>query len=873
MKTSKRAGKYHIITFGCQANIADSERVAGALEGAGMEKAAGRENADVIVFNTCSVRQKAEDRVFGLKKEIEKLKTANRKLKTVLTGCMMHYDKKELARRLPFVDIFLDIKETAKLPGLLGLKKGARRRPPADYLSLEPKYGPGISAGVPISYGCDNFCAYCIVPYSRNREYSRPVEDIVKEVRNLVQKEYKEIWLLGQNVNSYKSCFKIYRNSSPEVSAEGETSGEDNDIDSGGANEFVSAFPPQAEFFNRLSLPSLCSGARPHLRLKNSLAAEKASLKINPDREICSGCKKPCLHDSRAGCGNLNQFKNGGARSGGKVFCAAGTDSFEIKFPDLLRIINSIPGDFWIRFTSPHPKDFSDDLIKAMAECEKFAHYVNLPLQSGDNSVLRRMNRPYTAGKYKKLIAKIRKAMPDIAVSTDIIVGFPGETKKQFQNTAELAREIGFDMAYLSEYSSRPGTAAAKTMKDDVPHEEKERRKESLNKILEKGALKNNKKLVGKTLRVLNGKTAGHKSVKISGKYPKDEFISVKITGAGPWGLKGEIVPPKKMIVVLGPTASGKSGLAVELAREFNGEVISADSRQVYKGMDIGTGKISKKEMKGVPHHLIGVANPRKAFTAIDFKKRAEKTLEDIWSRGKTPIVCGGTGFYIQAITGGVAIPEVKPNPKLRAKLEKKTPEQLFKMLKKLDARRAETIDAKNPRRLIRAIEIARALGKVPKAGSQPTVAGSQTLFIGIKLPEKKLKEKVEKRMKQMLRRGLIKETEKLKNPPTGGGLSWKRIYELGFEYKYPAMFLRGETCPARRGGKPATKRERTNPAERERVNPAERGKLLERLIQSNLKYAKRQMTWFKKYAPETKWIDPSADGFREAEKLARKFL
>ncbi|NOY35657.1 MAG: tRNA (N6-isopentenyl adenosine(37)-C2)-methylthiotransferase MiaB [bacterium] len=436
-KISDGVKKYHITTFGCQANLADSERIAGALENAGLKKAANREAADVLVFNTCSVRQKAEDRIFGLKKEIEKLKTVNCKLKTVLTGCMMHYDKKELARRISFVDIFLDIKETAKLPKLLGLAARASRRETEDYLKLEPKYSSGVSAGVPISYGCDNFCTYCIVPYSRNREYSRPVKDIVEEVKNLVGKGYKEIWLLGQNVNSYKSLQEICRNSPAEASAK------------------------------------------------------------------------------------------------------AGTI---VKFPDLLRIINSIPGDFWIRFTSPHPKDFSDDLIKAMAECEKFAHYINLPLQSGDNAVLKRMNRPYTAGHYKKLVKKIRKVIPDIAISTDIIVGFPGETKKQFENTAKAMEEIGFDMAFLSEYSTRPGTAAAKTMKDNIPHKEKECRKKILNDILTKSALANNKKLIGKTVRALNGKTEGHKTVKLSGKFPKNKFVKLKITAAGPWGLKGEVV-------------------------------------------------------------------------------------------------------------------------------------------------------------------------------------------------------------------------------------------------------------------------------------------------------------------------------------------
>ncbi|HDO23680.1 MAG TPA: tRNA (adenosine(37)-N6)-dimethylallyltransferase MiaA, partial [bacterium] len=170
-----------------------------------------------------------------------------------------------------------------------------------------------------------------------------------------------------------------------------------------------------------------------------------------------------------------------------------------------------------------------------------------------------------------------------------------------------------------------------------------------------------------------------------------------------------------KVIVILGPTASGKSEMAVKLAKKFNGEIISADSRQVYRGMDIGTGKITQKEMRGIPHHLLDVASPKKVFTVIDFKKRAEKAIKDIIKRGKISIICGGTGFYIQAITGGISIPEVKPNWKLRKQLEKKNAEQLFKMLKKLDPKRSKTIDAKNPRRLIRAIELAQSLGHFPR--------------------------------------------------------------------------------------------------------------------------------------------------------------
>ena len=226
----------------------------------------------------------------------------------------------------------------------------------------------------------------------------------------------------------------------------------------------------------------------------------------------------------------VNSYKNGG-----------------VKFHDLLRLVNDIPGDFWIRFTSPHPKDFSDELIKAMAECEKFAHYINLPVQSGNNTVLKRMGRPYTVGHYKKLIKKIRQAIPDIAISTDVIVGFPGETKKQFEDTVKLFKEIKFDMAFISEYSPRPKTAAAKLFKDNISSTEKAIRKNELNEILKKTALENNQKLVGKIVKVLNGRTEGNKPIEVTNvkhsmlNKNKNKFALSKVTRANVWSLKGKI--------------------------------------------------------------------------------------------------------------------------------------------------------------------------------------------------------------------------------------------------------------------------------------------------------------------------------------------
>ena len=270
----------------------------------------------------------------------------------------------------------------------------------------------------------------------------------------------------------------------------------------------------------------------------------------------------------------------------------------------------------------------------------------------------------------------------------------------------------------------------------------------------------------------------------------------------------------KKMIVVLGPTASGKSDLAVRLAKKFDGEVISADSRQVYNGLNIGTGKITKREMRGVPHHLIDVASPTKTFTVAEYKKLADKSIGRIWSRGKLPIICGGTGFYIRAVIDNLIIPEVPPDKKLRRRLDKKTVDELFAILKSLDPRRAKEIDAKNPRRLIRAIEIATALGHVPHL--EASLPSYDVLKVGLTLPDKILKQRIHIRLFARISRGMVAETKRLHKQ----GLSWKRMDELGLEYRYLARYLNGEI----------SKKEMTIKLEKE-----------------IWQYAKRQRTWFKK--------------------------
>jgi len=437
---------YYLKTFGCQSNLADSNRIRWILESCGYQNIAKENGADLIVYNTCSVRESAENRVFGRNKILKKIKEKNPCLKTILTGCMTHYRKDILKKRLPYIDYFLPIKDIASLPEKIGspLKIIAE-----EYLSIPPKTDSSFRALIPVSYGCNNFCAYCVVPFARGREYSRPTKEILAETEKSVKNGAKEIWLLGQNVNSYGLVEK--------TAWEGKTK----------------------------------SGKKPKI-------------------------KKGC-----------------------------------VTFANLLRAVNKIPGNFWIRFTSAHPKDFSDDLIKAMAKCEKFPKYLNLPVQSGDDKVLKRMNRQYTKKHFIKLVKKIRRRIPKIAISTDTIVGFCGETKKEFSNTLKLYRELKFDMAFIAEYSPRPNTASALAFKDNITHQEKERRRKKLTEILEKTAVKNSEKLLGKTLRILVdeekngrffGKSPQNKTVEIIGfgaKVKIGDFSEVKIVEISPWILKG----------------------------------------------------------------------------------------------------------------------------------------------------------------------------------------------------------------------------------------------------------------------------------------------------------------------------------------------
>lgn len=314
-------------------NKSDSERIALVLERDGYKPATKEDGADLIVINACSVRQSATDRAYAKVNKYYKAK------KIILAGCILQADKKKLKDKV------------------------AEFWNPDKYFNCSSLFQNKSSAFLPIMTGCNNFCAYCVVPYTRGREKSKKADKIIREVKSLVKKNYKEIILLGQNVNSYK---------------------------------------------------------------------------------------------------------NGG-----------------INFPKLLKKVNGVKGDFRLSFITSHPKDMSDELIETMVECERLTPYLNLPIQSGDNQILRRMNRHYTVAQYKNLVNKVRQKIPQIKISTDIIVGFPGETKKQFQNTVKLVKEIGFNKAYIARYSPRPGTAAAK-LKDNISSQEKKRRWEVLEKLINK---------------------------------------------------------------------------------------------------------------------------------------------------------------------------------------------------------------------------------------------------------------------------------------------------------------------------------------------------------------------------------------------------
>lgn len=455
--------KYFIKTFGCQMNTSDSERIATFLEQQNFSLAEKIEDAGLAIFNTCGIKQTAENRAYSM---INNLRKANKETKIIMTGCLAN--RKDVQMRMKkSVDLFCEIKNFQKDFSTLIQDtrykiqdtKNYLGQENISYLSINPKHANNFTAYVPIMTGCNNFCSYCVVPYARGREVSRPADEVINEIRELVKKGFKNIVLLGQNVNSYTS--QVHR---------------------------------------------------------------------------------------------VHQVHQ--------------ENSNTVNFPQLLKKINSIPGKFWISYVSSHPKDMSEELIETTAKCKKVCEWIHLPLQAGNDEVLRRMNRKYTHDHYLKLIKKIRaefkKHKPDslYSISSDIIVGFPGETKVQFADSEMMMKKCKFDMVFFGQYSPRPGTVAWE-MKDNVSQKEKVRRENALNEILKKTTFANNKKYANKIIEVLVdhvksdlksdhvaqksfvyfGKTRTQKNVKFESKkkYLIGKIIKVKITKANIWNLEGNV--------------------------------------------------------------------------------------------------------------------------------------------------------------------------------------------------------------------------------------------------------------------------------------------------------------------------------------------
>jgi len=382
--------KYYLKTFGCQSNKSDSERIAGDYQARGYTEAQSWKSADEVVVNTCAVRQRAEDRARGFMHNLVVYcqRQHKKKPKIILTGCMVHHGKNKLLDMLPAVDEILPINE-------VGFNQAAVRR--------DQKH-----AWIPISVGCNSFCTYCIVPYSRGREQSRPMDDIITEAKDLADKGYMEITLLGMNVNSW-------------------------------------------------GLEKVGIGLR--------------KMMMNLDKQLAANDLPT----------NQSQYlKPKGVPP----------------FVKLIRAISDIPQIKVIRFLTSNPWDFHDELINEIAQNHKIDRYIHLAVQSGSNNVLKLMNRGYSREDYINLVQKLRNAVPGVVIGTDIIVGFPGETEADFQQTVDLARQMDWHVGFVAQYSPRPGTAAWRLYKDEIKPAEKKRRWEILDEIINKRNLSVRPKVV-----------------------------------------------------------------------------------------------------------------------------------------------------------------------------------------------------------------------------------------------------------------------------------------------------------------------------------------------------------------------------------------
>lgn len=440
---SRMGGKAYVHSFGCQLNVSDGEKMRGILDSLGFTFTDQYEDADLILLNTCAVRESAEDTVYGTLGNIKKFKKQNPGVILILAGCMASEPKtlEKVRSHYPFVDILFGTSALSQLPKLL-LEHYEGKKLAYDMTEYREEFGADdqirestFKASVPIMFGCNNFCTYCIVPYVRGRERSRSAEVIIREVEELVANGYKEIMLLGQNVNSYG-----------------------NDLE----------------------------------------------------------------------CG--------------------------MTFAQLLRRLNEIPGDFWIRFMSSHPKDATPELLDAILECDKVGKHLHLPVQCGSDTVLKRMNRHYTAEKYLEIVDYLRKRHEGFALSSDIMVGFPNETEEEFEDTLKLVERVKYDNIYTFIYSKRSGTAAA-DMEDITPDAQKRVRMERLLSLQRQVATENYRRFVGQTVRVLVegeskqgegwlfGKSSAYTIVEFEGdKSLIGSFVDVKITDSRNWAVSGILV-------------------------------------------------------------------------------------------------------------------------------------------------------------------------------------------------------------------------------------------------------------------------------------------------------------------------------------------
>ena len=435
--------KAYVHSFGCQLNVSDGEKIKGILKETGCSFTDKPEDAGIIIFNTCAVRESAEERVFGIIGSMKKLKAENPDLIIGVSGCMTAQEKnlERIKKSYPQVDIVLGTSAISSLPRLIyeHLESNKLEYDISEYADFscnaEQVRESSFKASVPIMFGCNNFCTYCIVPYVRGRERSRESADIISEVTQLVNQGYKEIMLLGQNVNSY---------------------GKD---------------------------------------LENDLT-----------------------------------------------------------FPELLRKINEIDGDFIIRFMSSHPKDAKRELLDAILECEKVAKHLHLPVQSGSNSILKAMNRNYTVEKYLETVDYLRSHDSGFSLTTDIIVGFPNETDEEFQDTVKLIKQVEYDNIYSFIYSKRSGTKAS-MIEDRTSEEVKSHRLRELLEVQREISDRHYRRFIGKTMRVLaDGKSkkregflTGKSNEFIIAEFKGDEsligqFVNIKVTDSMNWAVTGEIV-------------------------------------------------------------------------------------------------------------------------------------------------------------------------------------------------------------------------------------------------------------------------------------------------------------------------------------------